>query len=297
MRWLLISVYVYSALGKLDYEFLHSVGQRMLAAMARLCGQDSSTIPMSVRLGLVATFPVTELLLGIGLAWPKTRRVAGLLAIGFHVVLVVLLGPLGLNHRLGVLIWNVQFAILAYLLFVAGGERRTARDAESFDSNSFWQAGLQRLCCLWIATVIALPCTERFGLWDHWPSWALYAPHSSRVRIEVTTPVLGRLPAELLGWMNLPKQVDELALEWIDVPIDMWSLQSLGTPIYPQARYQLGVAKHLASAIDSEFDVRLTILSNANRWNGERQSRVFEGSSPIANAGGDYWWNTAPRRW
>ncbi len=35
MRWLLISIYLYSAIGKLDFEFLHTVGQQMLAVVMK----------------------------------------------------------------------------------------------------------------------------------------------------------------------------------------------------------------------------------------------------------------------
>ena len=119
MNWLLISIYFYSAMGKLDFEFLHTVGQQMLGAIANLVGQETSNISASLKIALVAIFPVVELAIAVGLAWATSRRLAGLFAIGLHLALIVILGPLGLNHRLGVLIWNAQFVGLAYFLFVA----------------------------------------------------------------------------------------------------------------------------------------------------------------------------------
>ena len=141
-----------------------------------------------------------------------------------------------------------------------------------------------------------MPCTERFGIWDHWPSWALYAPHSSRVVVEVAAPSVRRLPADLVALINRPTpEADEMPV-WVSIPIDAWSLQSLDTPIYPQSRFQLGVAQQVASVVDSEFQLRVTVLGTASRFSGRRQSTILEGNLEIANAGGNYWFNTIPRR-
>ena len=300
MNWLLVSIYFYSALGKLDFEFLHTVGQQMVGAMANLVGQDSSGISASLKLALVAIFPLIELAIAVGLAWPTSRRVAGIFAIGLHLTLINILGPFGLNHRLGVLIWNAQFVGLAYFLFVA--KRVSVPESEISERQlglkiEGWRNGyLQTLCSVLIAFVILMPSTERFGIWDHWPSWALYAPHSSRVVVEVAAPSVRRLPAELVALINRPTpEADEMPV-WVSIPMDIWSLQSLDTPIYPQSRFQLGVARRVASDVGSESEIRVTVLSTANRFTGRRQSTILEGNSEIANAGGNYWFNTTPRR-
>ncbi len=300
MRWLMVSIYFYSALGKFDFEFLHTVGQQMLGAMATWFGRDLTEIPGWLRLVVVATFPMAELVVAAGLVWPKTRRLAGLFAICLHLTLIGVLGPLGLNHRMGVLLWNAQFAVQVYLLFVAkrmplvNGDMVKPTAAPKF---FVWLSGcVQSSCIAIIATVIVLPITERFGVWDHWPSWALYAPHSSRARVEVDAPSLHRLPADLVALMKKPILEDEGMLEWVLVPIDAWSLQSLDTPIYPQARFQLGVAKKIASAVDSEGQVRVTILGMANRFTGRRQTEVFDGAAQLEKTGADLWFNSRPRK-
>ena len=296
----MVSIYFYSAVGKLDFEFLHTVGQQMLGAMAKLVGQDSSAIPEPMRLALVTVFPLTELAIAAGLAWTKTRRIAGSLAIVLHFTLIMILGPLGLNHRPGVLIWNALFSVQAFYLFVV--KQKTGHDnridaPQSVRSNSGRLNVVSQITCIaMIAMVIVLPCTERFGIWDHWPSWALYAPHSSRVRVEVAGPSVGKLPAELNALIAQPSSEGGEMLVWVIVPIDAWSLRSLDTPIYPQSRFQLGVAKTFANLVDSESEVRITILGTASRFTGKRPSQVLEGSTQIEKAGADYWFNAKPRR-
>ncbi|MCE3017460.1 MAG: hypothetical protein LW870_16490 [Pirellula sp.] len=299
IRWLMISIYFFSALGKLDYEFLHSVGQSMLGAIAKLLGQDADTIPSGTRVVLIAMFPLIELSIALGLAWPKSRYFAGWLAIGLHLSLLVILGPLGLNHRPSVLVWNVQFAVLAFLLFIRTGQQSVATPTEEPNTKSElrnrFPTWLQCSCASLIGIVMIMPATERFGVWDHWPSWALYAPHSSRVRVEVSGPGLSRLPAELVQLTDLTVPANEEILGWINVPIDRWSLQSLDTPIYPQARFQLGVARQIVGVVDSEPDIRVILLGCSNRFNGQRSSEVLQDNAQLEKAASQYWLNTRPR--
>ena len=120
--WLTVSIYFYSALGKFDTEFLHTVGQQFWQGLAQLFGMSQPAgVPRAARsIMLIALLPTTELLLAAGLAWPVTRRAAGVLAIAFHLGLMALLSPLGLDHSAGVVFWNLQFAGQALCLF---GER------------------------------------------------------------------------------------------------------------------------------------------------------------------------------
>lgn len=288
MRWLLISIYFYSAMGKLDFEFLHTVGQQMLAVVIKCFGIEPTDLSFSFRLAIAATFPCIELLVAIGLMWDKTRRLAGWLAISVHLGLIVILGPLGLNHRLGVLVWNAQVAVQAYWLFVP--EQTVEPKRTTFTL-------FQSFATAMIGLAIALPITERFELWDHWPSWALYAPHSSRVHIEIAGSAVDRLPAELRDLVDdSPTDPDAIAV-WLPVPIDKWSLKTLDTPIYPQARFQLGVAERLATDINAGFQMRFVLLGTANRLTGLRRSTTYDGLTQLKTMGNRFWLNRHPRVW
>jgi len=300
MRWLTVSVYFYSALGKLDFEFLHSVGLQMLGVLFRLLGQDARAVPSSLQIAMVAGFPCIELLVAMGLAWKKGRRVAGLLAIGLHLTLIVVLGPLGLGHRPSVLIWNALFAVQAYYLFVvpcvALQDNCSAKQINAPNLGNWRTTPTEWVCTAMITLVVVMPMTERVGLWDHWPSWALYAPHSSRVQVEVSAGVVSRLPRELVALMEKPNDEADADLDWVKVPIDAWSLKTLAAPIYPQSRFQLGVARHIAKEVDAEFQVRAKILGTANRFTGLRQWKTLDTSLEIAEASiADYWLNSKPR--
>ena len=294
MRWLLISIYAYSALGKFDFEFLHTVGQQMLNVVCGALGVDITQLPESARLAIVATFPLAELAVAIGLAIElksQTRYpIAGWCAIALHLGLILILGPLGLNHRLGVLVWNAQVAIQVYWLFVA--KQTLAPENESPAARANWSewAGIST-----IMLAMAMPITERTGLWDHWPSWALYAPHSSRVKIEVATPAIERLPPSLQALMSDSTQDAAELVVWHEVPISAWSLTTLGTPIYPQARFQLGIASQITQAAESETLVRVIVLGASARFSGNRRSETLHSRQQIVTASKRYWLNSLPR--
>jgi hypothetical protein len=288
LRWLVATIYIYSAAGKFDYEFLHTVGQQFISAPWEIVGRtgDQGLTQISLqRLLLAALMPTLELAIGLGLLLKRVRAVAGGAAVILHLSLIAILGPWGLGHSWGVLLWNVQFAVQALLLFVLGSEdlRRAERDSAGLGS---------RLAILTVAFAAIMPITERWGRWDHWLSWALYAPHSSRAEIWVARTAIDRLPVTLRSEIEKQPSADAL---WARLPIGSWSLALTGTPVYPQARFQLGVARAIAAQLDSEFEISVELMSAANRINGRRTIVQLDGQTQIERASHRFWFNTLPR--
>lgn len=373
LAWFVASIYIYSAWSKVDYEFLHSVGQQFLSVPAAWLGKsDWLAGEVTTPRWLAALcIPLVELLIGLGVLFPRTRRIAGLAACVLHVGLVLILGPLGLNHSWGVLLWNVHFVGVAYWLYVRGDESIGPNVPSSYSRSSSSQSsipatdepqsalsnpGVPYLTIFVLAPVMLLPALERFTFWDHWPSWALYAPHSSRVDVQVAATAIDRLPPDLqrliesrratqrrdgdlvsesanadwegdpnfgdpylgdpnfgdlyLGGPNLGGP-DKLAWDsgdtkestqdwldqglWVPVPLSAWSLESLGVPIYPQARFQAGVAMALSQDVDSPFEIRVQLRGAASRMSGQRKSTTFTGRQDITQLPEQFRLNCVPR--
>ncbi len=323
LTWLTISIYFYSALGKLDAEFLHTVGQQFWEEMLQWIGQahPADEAWQERPILLIATLPAAEFLLAAGLAWPTTRRIAAALVMLFHLGLMLLLGPLGLNHSAGVVCWNLQFAGQAMWLFVLLDANRLDKptDVVAEPTEVRWK---NYLAIAISGLAVALPLGERNGLWDHWASWALYAPHSSRTEVWIANTSVDLLPASLqqaiaeertsrqLPREQLPREqtpreqpsegagdgLAETSALWLRVPIERWSLAETRAPVYPQARFQLGVARSLSTRIVSEFKIKCIVRSVAARWDGRRRNREYRGPSAIASASRTFWFGTTPRR-
>ena len=283
--WFTASIYVYSALGKFDAQFLHTVGQDFLTVIFSSIGLDANLLPYRSRFWLATGFPCFELCVGVGLLLRRTRSVAAAAAIAMHAMLLWVLGPWGLQHAWGVLLWNCLFIAQNLLMLIPAAPREGKSSSQQLLPLRFGLTELVLLC--WIV----LPMGERFGLVDHWLGWALYAPHSSRVHIEISAAAARDLPAIVERYVQCDAEEQTL---WCDVRIDRWSLATLGAPITPQQRFQIGVARALTRFVE-EHEIRANVLSTADRWTGRRREHQLRGSAEISAAGDRYWFNTTPR--
>lgn len=274
MRWIVVSIYVYSALSKFDYQFLHSLGPQFLSKLAGFAGMVAADWPMDLQAWLASLFPIGELAIGIGLLAPRTRRIAMFAAIGSHVLLLLILGPWGLSHQPGVLVWNLFFIAQAWLLFAERKPNEEANDGEPHLRLT------ERLCFLVTGIAIAFPASEPLGYCDHWPAWELYSPRSSRVQIAIHDSAIDRLPPVVQLQLSPASEYSD----WRQLHIDRWSLDSLSVPIYPEDRFQMGVALALADQYELALAIHVTQQSASDRRTGERQVREFVGRDQLDSA-------------
>jgi hypothetical protein len=226
LRWLLISIYVSSAAGKFDYQFVHTVGAQFVNTLLGWLGSNTS-ISAELIPRLVVILPAGEALIALGLSLRKTRRFAAWLAIGLHVVLFALLSPLGLGHQLPVLIWNAVSILLVVWLFLVDNE---PKDRAPVPRSGTIMCQLARVFAL---VVLLGPLLRPVGLWDHWLAWGLYSPSNSRVEAHVSENALLHVDPRLE-----PFFVEEQRYGVRRLALKEWSLKELGVPIYPQARFQ-----------------------------------------------------------
>ncbi len=272
-RLLLVSIYLFSAVSKLDHVFLQTLGQQFAAQFGDFVGFELEGLNSGSRMYVASFFPVCELLLGIGLWLRWTRKLAGYLAVAMHVALVAILGPVGLDHHLAVLVWNAFFIVQVWLLFVRQSHTPIG------EHNEHWlRIGLPEFAC---CVLVLLPLLEPFGMMDHWPAWQLYAPRNSRVTCSVLENRVDHLPEEIR--QHLVEDRESFS-PWQRLDIDAWSLQSVGVPIYPQARFQLGVCLNVAERFDLGGGIRVELHSPADRWTGKRETQTLRGVEEVAEA-------------
>ena len=279
-RWVIaiaISIYFYSASGKFDYQFVHTVGHQMVQTLAAPIGGVGDATATKLAFAL----PTGELAIAIALTLPRTRRIGGVCAIAMHLTLIGLLGPWSLSHSLGVLAWNGLLAIQGVLLFVVSPRPMERSDPQGPPPAPRLLRWAIRLA---VAAALLLPLTERSGYWDHWTSWALYSPHNSRVDIQIHQSAIDRMPSDVVAFLD-----DQDNDRWSDLEIGQWSLQRRWVPVYPQARYQLDLAVRLAERHDLGQAIRVKMKSVSDRWTGERQETFLIGAKELKREAGRYW--------
>lgn len=291
VRWLVLGIYFWSAVGKLDVQFVRTVGTQFVEQLLAFMAVPTGDLDPHWAAKLALAFPLGELLVVGLLFFSRTRRIGVVAAVVMHCVLLFVLGPWGLDHEPGVLLWNVLFLLQAWLLFwqVQDGQ---ASVREPSDGNP-------RLGPLLVLGMLLAPIGERAGYVDHWLAWALYAPHSSRAVVFVRASDRDRLPESLRGLLGDPSGTGDTTQkvqpwDWVRVPIEQWSLKTLGVPIYPQGRFQLGVATSVAEQAKLDRNIRVELRSVAQRRTGERKTQVLSGLDDLHRATELFWLNSRP---
>ena len=310
LQWLVVSIYVYSALSKLDASFINGEGQQILSGLLRSVGLTSDEWSESARRLVTAGMPAGELAVAVGLCLRRTRRWALVAAVAMHTALFLALGPWGLRHKPGVLIWNVFFVLQDLMLFARRsvmpiaefwslpvrrllfGHRRTGPSSPRSESPASGRLHRWRTHAAEIVVVAAmlLPLLEPFGWFDQWPSWGLYASAPPRLAVFVRCSEVGDLPSAIVRHVEAPPPLHS----WCRLRIDRWSLDAVGAPLYPQNRFRVGVALAVAERYHLVSAIRVIVESSANRWTGRRTVRIFEGEADLREFADQFLLNARP---
>ena len=261
-RLFAVALYTHSALSKLDWSFAHSMGPYLLNPILQLFPESVGQAP---RWYFIMALPFSELIVAIFLCTGLWQLgLAGILIM--HTALFLILGPWLLDHSANVLIWNISMGLQAIVLF-----RNHPVQSNSKSQPNPIAFGLIQL--LFMAVCI-MPFFERAGLWDPWPSFALYAGHVEQLRIDFPAQSRQSIPQEFQPFLVV--QADRLYLD-----LTLWSRARLGVPPYPASRIQKGLAKYVAEKCPEELLIRATFLSKSNWQTGQRTEFQLTGREAI----------------
>lgn len=293
-RGLVISIYVYSALSKCDAAFLSGSGWDMLEPL-------HAWLPFRAHQGSFwpLLMPLGELLVAIWLGIPRTRRWGRYASYGLHGGLLLLLGPLGLNHSRGVLLWNVFFLVQNRWLFATP----VTAAAPALPADSPQPRWRQLLA--WGVLVVA-SCWPAFYPWgwcDPWIGWAVYAPPFERVTVSVRVPSAAKLPPDWPDELRRPQTAagtldDDFLTGSFGTVVDFnrWSLSTLGVPTYPGPRYRVALAMALSEKLDSHA-VTVRFDRRFSRWQAKfpaTPTRVSSTREDLERTSRQFWFNAQP---
>lgn len=247
-RLVLCCVYVWSALSKLSYGFVHAVLPEMLqVARAWL------PIESFVRVGWL--FPLTELAIGLGLLFPRTRNAACVGAVLMHGCVLLSVGPLGNHYNMIVWPWNVAMIALVVLAFA-----RT----HALDARTILLARGTALRYPALLLFAILPGCSYIGLWPTYLSFRLYSDQYHWALISVSRSVYDKLPPASRSRLERTPADQYYA----SVSLAHWSEQDLGAFLPPEPSVFRDVANRICALAIDPHDVRLTILPPADRFTG-----------------------------
>lgn len=289
LRWamrLTVSIYLFSALSKFDPAFFDGLGQVLGWGLLKPLGLDGDDVPLR---SLAMLMPAIEAAAGLLLLFRPTRTLGVIVATLMHVGLLLALGPWGLDHYSGVLLWNVAFIPLVGVQFFRNDERLLEWPA------SFGLGGVVA------AALLLLPGLEPFGLWDHWPGWSVYSTRSSRVTLEIVPAkpdpeIEPNHPPRLDGFPFLGEPAP--LADYVPVKLEAWCFAVRRQPPYPQERYKVAIAAAFLSECGTLDAFRLTIRRpSRNRFAAEPiETQTITTEAELNALLRSYWLNTQPLR-
>ncbi len=290
-RLLVVSIYLYSAWSKFDYVFLHTVGVEFARTLLAFVARPDTIARVAPHMAWL--FPVGELAVGLGLCFRRTRTIALAGAIVMHLALLLILGPWGLQHQNGVLLWNGFFLGQAMVLFAGrrGKDNPTETEAtRTTEPTDLWRYQAARwTAALVLGGAVLAPLGAPWGWWDRWPAWSLYAPGGERLTILIHQEGAAKLPAALQPYLQKSDG------PWRRFRPDLWSLNALHAPEYPQNRCRLGVAIYLAHSYKLGPWIQAVVSTSANRFTGERRTYRLVGVEQMESASARFVFNARPR--
>jgi len=283
------SIYAWSAWSKLDVSFVRDHGSEFVDALAGVFGLSTRFWTPGMRSTAAALLPVGELFVAVALIIPRTRRFGLISSIAMHGLLILAVGPWGMDQRPGVILWNVYFMAQNGVLaaFTANG----AAACSSMVVQAHHPVRIRTAITLVTLSACLAPVLRVFDCFDNWPSWAAYAASTRRVRVLIEPDGLQNAPRELRDCIVQRRLQDGSA--WLR--IDQWALTEFNAPIYPQDRLQVGVALAVSRRFQLGDSIRVVVEGRADRFSGERTVDVYIGQAAIVALAAGYRLNTEDR--
>ena len=271
-RVLAATIYIFAALSRVGPKVDEGMNRQVVLTLLNLSGLTTAANDANIVSWLCVGSTLIEFAIGGLLLTRKTERTGMFAGVVFHATLGLALGPLGMQQNFPVLVWNLFLAVWLIALF----GRRLSEVSDGGLRGSPAAMLATGFCWVW-------PTLALISVTDAWTGWQLYSPRPSVVRLQVRTSSIGKIPIAPRLIAD-PQPLDH----WQTVRMDRWSLEEAGVPLYPAARFQLGVAVWLTRDIDAQSgeSVRVRVDSPESPIWWKRRIDELPGVSTIRNTVG-----------
>ena len=244
------AVYFWSGLQKLNFTFFHEILPALLDPL--LIALPWLPQPAS---GVGIFVALTEILIGCGLLYPRTRDLFVWLAVTMHGIALALLIARGYNSV--VWIWNCALMLVVIILF--------RRSDIYFWRPSRISEGLKgKLAIAVTLSAALLPLLSFLGWWDMYLSGALYSGNTAVGVVKVDREVSAQLPATAKEQLFSVETTGEEML-----PLVEWSMADLNVPVYPEVRVYQEVTSEICKLATNKTEVALIVKERPAIFSGQ----------------------------
>ncbi|MEH2492123.1 hypothetical protein [Bradyrhizobium sp. AZCC 2230] len=238
-RLVIVFTYVFSGLQKINLNFMENEFSWIITPITSLL--PSMTTPLDAFGFLV---PFVQVAFGIGLLTRRFRRASLAAAVGMHVFILAMFGPLGLNWNDIVWPWTAAMAVFDVLLF-SSPDDFTWRDI-------VWNVRDLRHGAA-VALFVVLPALSFFNLWDSYLSSALYSGNLTEAQIYLSDLGAASTPGNVRPYLvHTSENTNVLNLQ-------RWAIADLNVTPYAETRVFKTIAGDLCHALRDRSQLVLVV--------------------------------------
>lgn len=200
---ILAGIYFWSGLHKLNVYFVEDTFPWLMTAF-------DFAAPFGKIKTLAWLTGIFELSLGLGLLFQSSRKITGLAIIGFHLIILAILGPLG--HDWNPIVWPWNMAMIGFAIVLCWDQKVFS----IFEPKGYGSYIIYALFGF-------LPILNYFEAWPEQQSFKMYTGISPELLIYFDKDDVGCLPEwthkDVFGEKLMMYSLDDYAFEELKVPV------------------------------------------------------------------------------
>lgn len=216
LQILVALIYIFSGIQKFNESFVPETFKWMVSAFDSILSKR--------QLGLVTKFgyfiPYFEISLGVLLLVKPFRFIVIPLIILMHILILVMLGPIGNSYNSVVWPWNIIMIIIVLLLFANVQQERFFDIAFLFKGLNFY---------IVITLMLVFPIFSLNNQYDSYLSSSLYSSNLNECQLILSNKAYNRLPKYIQGFCTTNEDYNVLYIK-------KWAIDELNAPCVPEYR-------------------------------------------------------------
>lgn len=232
LQILVALIYIFSGIQKMNSAFVPETFKWMISSFDSVL----STRQLNIATKFGYAVPYFELSMGILLLVKPLRFIILPLIIAMHILILIMLGPLGKDYNTVVWPWNIIMIILVLLLFANVEQERFFDISFLFKGVSFY---------IVITLMLIFPIFSLKNQYDSYLSSSLYSSNLNNCQLILSDKAYHKLPYYIRHYVL--KNTDYNILY-----VKQWALQELKVPCVPEYRIFKSVHRYIINITQTD---------------------------------------------
>ncbi len=264
LQFILIFTYFWSGIQKFNPHYIDNVHPWLFSAFDWLK-------PLGNASPFAYIPPLVEMLLGIGLIFSFSRNFTVVIGILMHILILVMIGPLGLDWNYIVYPWNIVMIVLLVILFWRKPNENENKNKNENGVTLKWEHlfRLPQSLMQWLilVTLGVLPVFNLFFRFPETISMTMYNGVTSELSVYFDQNEIPNCIPEVAQTDIYPIQNGNM------LSLDDWALKEFNVVIYDLPTYAKKFGRDFCDCLDNPTNAGIKI-TNTKRWTRDNYSII-----------------------